>query len=70
MEFNWDDSIWGLMLVQRPSNTHLSQSSTPGGESPLVRNDDNTLNTHAVLFAGNKTTLVILGAGVVLGPLR
>ncbi|MFD7137792.1 hypothetical protein [Streptomyces sp. NPDC059894] len=67
MEFNWGDSIRELMLVEHPSDTHLSQSSTPGGKSPLARNDDNTLNTHAVLFDGTKAALVILGTGVALG---
>ncbi|MDX3588889.1 hypothetical protein OG920_46025 [Streptomyces europaeiscabiei] len=67
MEFNRSDSIRELMLVEHPSDTHLSQSSTPGGKSPLARNDDNTLNTHAVLFDGTKAALVILGTGVALG---
>jgi hypothetical protein len=67
MEFNWGDSIWELMLTKRPSDTRFSKSSTPGGESPLARDDDNTLNTHAVLFDGTKTALVILGTGVALG---
>ncbi|MFF4517616.1 hypothetical protein [Streptomyces mirabilis] len=66
MEFNWGDSIWELMLTKRPSDTHFSQSSTPGGKSSLVRNDDNTLNTHAVLFDGDKAVLGILTAGVVV----
>lgn len=34
---------------------------------PLARDDDNTLDTHAVLFDGTKTALVILGTGVALG---
>lgn len=72
MEFNWGDSIWELMLTKRPSDTHFSQSSTPGGKSPLVRDDDNTLNTHAVLFDGTKTALAIAGTcfalGVVVAP--
>ncbi len=38
-----------------------------GGKSPLARDDDNTLVTQAVLFAGNKAVLGILGAGVVVG---
>jgi hypothetical protein len=67
MEFNWGGSIRELMLVEHPSDTHLSQSSTPGGKSPLARNDDNTLNTHAVLFDGTKAALAILGTGVALG---
>ncbi|MFI1652336.1 hypothetical protein ACH4XT_36145 [Streptomyces avidinii] len=67
MDFNWGDSIWELMLVQRPSGTHLSQSSTPGGKSPLARDDDNMLVTQAVLFAGNQAVLGILGAGVLVG---
>jgi hypothetical protein len=72
MEFNRGGWIWELMLTRRPSDTHLSQSSTPGGKSPLARNDDNTLNTHAVLFDGTKTALAIAGTcfalGVVVGP--
>ncbi|MFJ7909274.1 hypothetical protein [Kitasatospora sp. NPDC096204] len=67
MDVNWDDSTWELMLVQRPSDTHLSQSSTPGGKSALARDDDNELATHAVLFPGTKVALGLLGAGVVLG---
>lgn len=67
MEFTSSDSIWELMLTKRPSDTHFSQSSAPGGKSPLARDDDNMLNTHAVLFDGTKTALVILGAGVALG---
>ncbi|GGS24095.1 hypothetical protein GCM10010269_73550 [Streptomyces humidus] len=67
MEFNRGDWIWELMLTRRPSDTHFSKSSTPGGESPLARDDDNTLVTHAVLFDGTKTALVILGTGVALG---
>ncbi|GAA2299257.1 hypothetical protein GCM10010234_47330 [Streptomyces hawaiiensis] len=66
MEFNWGDSTWELMLTKRPSETHFSQSSTPGGKSPLVRDDDNTLNTHAVLFDGDKAVLGILTATVVV----
>lgn len=61
MEFNRGDSIWELMLTKRPSDTHFSKSSTPGGESPLARDDDNTLVTHAVLFDGTKTALAIAG---------
>ncbi|MFG2905441.1 hypothetical protein ACGF13_10335 [Kitasatospora sp. NPDC048286] len=67
MDVNWDNSTWELLLVQRPSDTHLSESSTPGGKSALARNDDNELTTHAVLFPGTKVALGILGAGVVLG---
>ncbi|MEU4202880.1 hypothetical protein [Streptomyces sp. NPDC045470] len=67
MDFDRGDSNWELMLVQRPTGTHLSQSSTPGGKSPLALDDDNKLVTHAVLFDGTKTALVILGAGVALG---
>ncbi|MFZ4161520.1 hypothetical protein ACOZDE_24325 [Streptomyces griseoincarnatus] len=67
MEFNRGDWIWELMLTRRPSDTRFSKSSTPGGESPLARDDDNTLVTHAVLFDGTKTALAILGTGVALG---
>ncbi|MEV7931181.1 hypothetical protein [Kitasatospora sp. NPDC088779] len=63
MEFNWGGSIWELMLTKRPSDTHFSQSSTPGGKSPLARDDDNMLNTHAVLFDGDKAALAIFAAG-------
>ncbi|WP_189301416.1 hypothetical protein [Streptomyces albospinus] len=67
MEFNSGESIWELMLTKRPSDTHFSQSSTPGGKSPLVRDDDdNKLDTHAVLFDGDKAVLGILAAGVVV----
>lgn len=72
MEFNRGDSIWELMLTKRPSDTHFSQSSTPGGKSPLARDDDNTLVTHTVLFDGTKTALAIAGTcfalGVVVAP--
>ncbi|MFE7099502.1 hypothetical protein [Streptomyces erythrochromogenes] len=67
MEFNWGDVTRALMLVEHPADTHLSQSSTPGGKSPLARNEDNTLNTHAVLFDGTKVALAILATGVALG---
>ncbi|MGA5819841.1 hypothetical protein ACPC54_18515 [Kitasatospora sp. NPDC094028] len=40
-----------LMMVEYPSTTRLSQSTTtPGGRSSLARNDENGLTTHAVLF--------------------
>ncbi|MGW7071958.1 hypothetical protein ACWGII_41600 [Streptomyces sp. NPDC054855] len=72
MEFNRGDWIWELMLTRRPSDTRFSQSSTPGGKSPLARDDDNTLVTHAVLFDGTKTALAIAGTcfalGVVVAP--
>ncbi|MFJ4967117.1 hypothetical protein ACIP6P_32550 [Streptomyces sp. NPDC088729] len=63
MELNWGDSTWELMLTKRPSGTHFSQSSTTDGQSPLARDDDNTLNTHAVLFDGDKAALAIFAAG-------
>ncbi|MFD4610309.1 hypothetical protein ACFWOT_19865 [Streptomyces sp. NPDC058440] len=66
MESNWGDSIWELMLTKRPSDTHFSKSSTSGGEIPPARDDNNTLNTQAVLFDGTKTALGILGRGVAL----
>lgn len=43
------------MWVERPAETHLSQSSTPGGSSSLARDDDNALVTHAVLFPAEDT---------------
>ncbi|MBK0372615.1 hypothetical protein I3215_06840 [Streptomyces sp. RB110-1] len=39
-----------VMLVERPVGTRLSQSRTPGGNSALARDDDNSLVTHAVLY--------------------
>lgn len=51
------------MLVERPFGTHLSQSSIPGGISPLVRNDGNKLVTQAVLRSGGKAVLALLGVG-------
>jgi hypothetical protein len=42
---------WEKMWVGRPRGTHLSQSRTPGGSSPLARgNDTNKLETLAILF--------------------
>jgi hypothetical protein len=39
------------MWVERPAGTHLSQSRTPGGFSPLARDDGtNELETHVTLF--------------------
>ncbi|WP_159393599.1 hypothetical protein [Streptomyces sp. TN58] len=51
------------MLTKRPSGTHFSQSSATDGQSPLARDDGNTLNTHAVLFNGDKAALAIFAAG-------
>ncbi|BAG16831.1 hypothetical protein SGR_7137t [Streptomyces griseus subsp. griseus NBRC 13350] len=39
-----------VMLVERPIGTRLSRSRTPGGNSALARDDDNSLVTHAVLY--------------------
>ncbi|GAA1900363.1 hypothetical protein GCM10009716_07740 [Streptomyces sodiiphilus] len=43
--------IWEKMWVGRPAGTHLSQSHTAGGNSPLVRDDDtNELTSHVTLL--------------------
>ncbi|MFJ9034358.1 hypothetical protein ACIRQP_39110 [Streptomyces sp. NPDC102274] len=45
------EMVWEKMWVGRPGGTHLSQSRTPGGSSPLVRGDGtNKLETHVTLF--------------------
>ncbi|MGW6584455.1 hypothetical protein [Streptomyces globisporus] len=73
------DVIRDLMFVERPAGTRLSQSSTPGGNSALARDDDNSLVTHAVLFDANAftseemvkivvTTAAVVGAvGIAVG---
>lgn len=56
------------MLAEYPSDTHLSQSSTARGKSPLARSDDdNGLETHAVLLDGTTVALALVSAGVALG---
>jgi hypothetical protein len=50
-----------LMVVEYPSGTHLSQSRTSGGISPLARDDDNALVTHAVLFPTDDDTTEAAG---------
>jgi 2-keto-3-deoxy-galactonokinase len=67
MEFKWGDSIWELMLTQRPSDTHFSQSSTPGGKNGMARDGENKLVANAVLYPGEKTVVTILVAGMVTG---
>lgn len=66
MEFDWGGWTWELMLTRRPPDTHFSETSTPGWKSPLARDDDNTLVTHAELSDGTKAALVLLGTGVAL----
>lgn len=56
-----NDEIWSLMLARRPADTHLSESRTPGGKSPLVRDGDNNLATQVVLFDGTKAAQVVIG---------
>lgn len=67
MEFTWRDTTWGLMAVRRPSGTRLSQSSNSRGKSPLVREDDNTLVTQSVLYAGTAAALGLVGVSFVAG---
>lgn len=56
-------TVRDLMWVVRPAETHLSQSSTPGGSSALVRDDDKTLVTHAVLFPAENVIKVVAAVG-------
>ncbi|MET8439248.1 hypothetical protein ABZV61_42760 [Streptomyces sp900116325] len=48
-------TVRDLMYVERPADTHLSQSSTPGGSNALLRDDDNHLVTQAVLYPAGDT---------------
>ncbi|MFE2181365.1 hypothetical protein [Streptomyces sp. NPDC059455] len=59
--------IRDLMVVERPAGTHLSQSSTPGGSSALVRNDDNALVTQAVLYPADDELGAVRAAGIRVG---
>lgn len=54
-------------MVEYPSTTRLSQSSTPGGRSSLARNDENGLTTHAVLFPADDEVDRIRAEGVRAG---
>lgn len=56
-------TVRDLMWVVRPAETHLSQSSTPGGSSALVRDDDKVLVTHAVLFPAENVIKVVAAVG-------
>ncbi|WP_331755813.1 hypothetical protein [Streptomyces sp. NBC_01643] len=69
-----EKKIRDLMWVERPAETHLSQSSTPGGSSSLARDDDNALVTHAVLFPAEDiiklvaaTAATAAAVGIVVG---
>ncbi|AVI00037.1 hypothetical protein C5L38_34515 (plasmid) [Streptomyces sp. WAC00288] len=55
------------MMVERPAGTHLSQSSTPGGANALVRDDGNTLVTHAVLYPADEELEEARADGVRVG---
>lgn len=68
------------MWVERPSETHLSQSRIPGGFSPLARGDEtNELETHVTLFPvdddaeedeGERDSLAValkVGIGIAVG---
>ncbi|MFE1230249.1 hypothetical protein [Streptomyces sp. NPDC058745] len=73
-------NVPNLRVVEYPDGTHLSRSSTPGGESALVRDEDNALVTHADLFpAGNEVKAIkvayfavgaIASAAVCLGAVK
>ncbi|MFI7610684.1 hypothetical protein ACIBP6_05525 [Nonomuraea terrae] len=56
-----------LMWVEYPARTHLSESSTPGGSSALVRDDDNALVTQAVLFPADYVIKAVAAVGVAVG---
>lgn len=56
-----------LMWVEHPAGTRLSRSSTPGGFSALVRNDDNGLDTHAVLFRAGDVVKTARTKGFIVG---
>ncbi|MEV8407449.1 hypothetical protein AB0R12_17015 [Streptomyces niveus] len=46
------------MIVEYPADTHLSQSSTtPGGRNGLLRDEDNQLVGHSVLYPADDDVL-------------
>ncbi|MGW0856837.1 hypothetical protein [Streptomyces sp. NPDC002690] len=55
------------MQAQYPSDTYVARSSTPGGKSAPARNDDNELETHAVLIDDTVVALALLSTGVGIG---
>lgn len=69
------EMVWEKMWVGRPSGTHLSQSRTSGGSSPLARSDGtNQLDTHVTLFPARgedeqdpSATLLKVFVGVAVG---
>lgn len=67
MEFNLNGEIYSLMWTRRPDGTHFSDSSTPGWKSPLVRDGDNSLATHAELSDGTEAAKMVFGVGVAVG---
>lgn len=67
MKFSLGGTTHELVVAQYPSHTHLAQSSTPGGRSPLALNAENKLDTHAVLGNGTVPAAVLLCGGVLIG---
>ncbi|MGZ9935364.1 hypothetical protein ACXNSR_36435 [Streptomyces sp. NC-S4] len=64
-------TIWDLMFVQRPAETHFAESSTPGALRGLALDDDNALVAHADLFPARAAVITaavaLVGAGAALG---
>ncbi|MGN9761908.1 hypothetical protein [Streptomyces sp. SD31] len=65
MNIRWKGEIWSLMLVKRPDWTSLSNSSTVGAFSSLLRGSGNNLVGHADLFPAGRVVAGIVGATAV-----
>ncbi|WP_405562714.1 hypothetical protein OG418_00335 [Streptomyces phaeochromogenes] len=65
MNIRWKGQSWSLMLVKRPDWTSLSNSSTAGAFSSLLRGSGNNLVGHADLFPTGRVVAGIVGATAV-----
>ncbi|MDX3589363.1 hypothetical protein [Streptomyces europaeiscabiei] len=65
MNIRWKGLSWSLMLVKRPDWTSLSNSSTAGAFSSLLRGSGNNLVGHAELFPAGRFVAGIVGATAV-----
>ncbi|MFF7446793.1 MULTISPECIES: hypothetical protein [unclassified Streptomyces] len=65
MNIRWKGASWSLMLVKRPEWTSLSNSSTAGAFSSLLRGSGNNLVGHADLFPAGRVVAGIVGATAV-----
>ncbi|MFE5684076.1 hypothetical protein [Streptomyces sp. NPDC056512] len=65
MNIRWKGMRWSLMLVKQPDWTSLSNSSTPGAYSTLLRGTGNNLVGHADLFRAGRVVAGIVGSTVV-----